>query len=164
MIDIKVTLDEALQFLADTIAKAQKPLVFMQLVAKQILADSRTAFDYEADPSTGAGWEPLSLTYLKRKERLFPGKGILVATNTMRRSMDVEAGFDEAGLGYARGFVRPSTGGRNRRSADEYASVHQFGSAALGFPEMNIPARPFMGLEPDSIDRLNELHGQWYLE
>jgi phage gpG-like protein len=159
MIDIRVTLNEALQFVADTIAKAQKPLVFMQLVAKQILQDSRTAFDYEADPSTGAGWEPLSLTYLKRKERAYPGRGILVATNTMRRSMDVEAGFDEAGLGYARGFVRPSTGGRNRRNADEYASAHQF-----GYPEGNLPARPFMGLEPDSIDRLNEFHGQWYLE
>ena len=159
MIDIKVTLDEAMKFVADTITKAQKPILFMQLVAKQILEDSRKAFENEQDPFTGAVWPSLSETYAKRKGRLFPGRGTLVATNTMRRSMDVDAGFDDAGLGYARGFVRPSTGGRNRRSADEYAPTHQFGS-----PERNVPMRSFMGLEPDSIDKLNELHGQWYLQ
>jgi len=159
VIDIKVTLDEAMKFVADTIAKAQKPILFMQLVAKQILEDSRKAFENEQDPFTGAVWPSLSETYAKRKARLFPGRGTLVATNTMRRSMDVDAGFDDAGLGYARGFVRPSTGGRNRRSADEYAPTHQFGS-----PERNVPMRSFMGLEPDSIDKLNELHGQWYLQ
>ena len=159
MIDVKVTLEEALGFVVDTIAKAQRPLLFMQVVAKQILADSRAAFDNEADPEDGTPWAPLTEKYAARKERQFPGKGTLVATDTMRRSMDVDAGFDDAGLGYARGYVRPSTGGRNRRSADVYAAAHQFGN-----PDTNLPARPFMALTPDSIDRLNELHAAWYLE
>lgn len=43
------------------------------------------------------------------------------------------------------GELRREVGTTTARGAHKYAGVHEFGSAAIGHPEMNIPARPVWG-------------------
>lgn len=154
--------------------KAQDTTPIMRRCADVLAGAAEDAFDDEADPVTGARWQPLAAsTAVARTAAGHAGK-ILQLTGSLASSLERDFGRNYAVVG----------------TNKEYAAAHQFGATTkphvirarngkalkipgVGFrrsvnhPGSTIPARPFLGIGPDDEKDLldifrDELHKAIY--
>lgn len=144
--------------------KAQDTTPIMRRCAGVLAGAAEDAFDDEADPVTGAKWQPLAAsTAAARAAKGHSGK-ILQLTGSLASSLERDFGRTYAVVG----------------TAKPYAVAHQFGAVTkphvirarngkalkipgVGFrrsvnhPGSTIPARPFLGIGPDDEKELLEI-------
>lgn len=111
----------------------------MASIAQVLVSSAEQSFEDERDPNTGQPWQSLSEAYAKKKAegkyslKLLQREGLLVT------SIDSDSSEKEAIAG----------------SNLVYAGTHQFGNENL-----NIPARPYLGIddiaEEEILDAINE--------
>ena len=92
-----------------------------------LLADHKTPWTRESDPTTGRPWASLSPKYAAAKAKRFPGQPILRATGKMEDTS----------------FIRPWRDGFEVVTTD-YGPYHQFGTSKM-------VARPWMGIPDISL-------------
>jgi phage virion morphogenesis protein len=123
--------------------------------AAQILADSTQSFRKQADPTTGTPWtssKRAQEAYLAASRAFLAGKRkrsprrmtTLVDTGRLRSS--VRSGYEMSATGtvVAWGGTTPLA----------YAAIHQFGGRAGRNHAAEIPARPYVGLSPDRVQKI----------
>ncbi|EJL3742575.1 phage virion morphogenesis protein, partial [Escherichia coli] len=104
-----------------------------RVMAAALLSSTEQAFERQADPDTGKGWEAWSDSWLAwRQDHGFVPGSILTLHGDLARSITTDYGQDYALIG----------------SPKIYAAIHQWG----GTPDMaprpaGVPARPYMGLD-----------------
>jgi len=143
-----ITLDEgAWQGALEALAKLEAGLQldFARFIGEELYNVSQEAFEKEADPETGTAWAPWSPTYAASKRH---GSKILHKRGDLQRSITYEAMPELVTVG----------------SPMVYAPTHQFGEekGATGkttkfgvpIPWGDIPARPFLGIDPGFEDRV----------
>lgn len=153
---------------------AQDTTPIMRRCTGVLASAAEDAFDDEADPVTGAKWQPLAAsTAAARAAKGHAGK-LLQLTGSLASSLESDFGRTYAVVG----------------TNKEYAAAHQFGATTkphvirarngkalnipgVGFrrvvhhPGSTIPARPFLGIGPDDEEELldifrDELHRAIY--
>jgi phage virion morphogenesis protein len=155
--DLRVDVDRMLARLA--VIRARWSGSSLQTIgdfaAAQILADSQQSFRRQADPTTGTPWKvskraddafaAARLKHSTGRRRSAPKRTTtLVDTGRLRRS--VRSGFDLGVTGKltAWGGTQPLV----------YAAIHQFGGQAGRHHATTIPARPYIGLSPERVEKL----------
>lgn len=105
-------------------------------IGEDLVDSSKARFAAQEDPQ-GQAWAPLSPAYAKRKARK---KGatdlILVLNGYLGTTLHYQATDTDLLIG----------------TDATYGAVHQF-----GWPEKNIPARPYLGLSDDDRDNILEI-------
>ena len=138
-IEIKIDDTALLARLAELARAGTDMTPLMREIAGVLHDVSMEAFETEADPVTGAAWEPLkSRTLAARAKRGKSGR-ILQVIGHLLDSIHAESDADHAVVG----------------TNLVYAAHHQFGSR----PDRrhNIPARPFLGLSEAGYDEISGL-------
>jgi phage virion morphogenesis protein len=143
-----ITLDEgAWKDALEALARLEKGLQldFSRFIGEELFNVAQEAFAKEADPETGVSWAPWSSTY---KESNRHGAKLLHKRGDLQRSITYEAMPEMVIVG----------------STMVYAPTHQFGEekGATGkttkygvpIPFGDIPARPFLGIDPGFEDRV----------
>ena len=102
-------------------------------IGEQLLLSHRERWDRQASPD-GEPWAPLSPAYQARKPR--HAEEILRLEGHLRDTLDYQADPQTLYFG----------------SPLEYGAAHQFGR-----DDINLPARPFLGLEPQDKEQVLEL-------
>ena len=98
--------------------------------APVLLKDHHAPWRKESDPTTGKPWIPLSKKYAERKQKKWPGSPILRVTGEMQ---------DTA-------IIQPWRDGLQVKST-YYGAYNQFGTSKM-------PARPWMGIPDDSLNKI----------
>jgi len=106
-------------------------------LALEVEEITRERFDTKLDPE-GKSWRRLADKTLAFLQKRFPGaQPPLVVSGGLRDTVTSEArGAEEVLVG----------------AVKEYAAVHQF-----GWPEKNIPARPYLGVSASDAEALSDL-------
>jgi len=158
MITIEIHDEETIAFLKKAMRRAKNPRAMMRAVAEDMLDAVEANFEQEGRPK----WPALApSTLANRKEKGYTGK-MLQATGRLA------------------GSITPSSGATFARVGTnvEYAAVHQFGGETGPFvirprnkkalfwpgaehpvksvthPGFKIPARPFLQLTDEDLDRI----------
>ena len=146
----------------------------MRRCADVLASAAEDAFDGEADPVTGAKWQPLAASTAAARTAAGHAGKILQLTVSLASSLERDFGRNYAVVG----------------TAKPYAAAHQFGATTkphvirarngkalkipgVGFrrsvnhPGSTIPARPFLGIGPEDKKELldifhDELHKALY--
>lgn len=119
------------------IAAGERPRPALSEIGESLLQSTRKRFSDQVSPD-GQPWAPLSPAYAKRKAK----KGgrsrdlILVLNGYLAELNAYQLGDDEVAIGTNR----------------IYGAVHQF-----GWPERNIPARPFLGVSEGDRTEILEI-------
>lgn len=107
-------------------------------IPAELMAASNRAFSHETAPN-GTKWAPRSPAYLKLLKKRDPGKTkILIRSGHLRQSRQP--------------FRRGNTSGVGSNLA--YAAIHQMGGKTGRGHKVTIPARPYLGLDQYSKDKL----------
>lgn len=172
-IDVNIDMSDLEAAMSRLREAAQDTTPIMRRCAGVLAGAAEGAFDDEADPVTGAKWQPLAASTAARAAAGHSGK-ILQLTGSLASSLERDFGRTYAVVG----------------TAKPYAAAHQFGAATkphvirarngkalkipgVGFrrsvnhPGSTIPARPFLGIGPDDEKELlhifrDELHKALY--
>ena len=173
-IDVNIDMSDLEAAMTRLREAAQDTTPIMRRCAGVLAGAAEDAFDDEADPVTGARWQPLAAsTAVARTAAGHAGK-ILQLTGSRASSLERDFGRNYAVVG----------------TNKEYAAAHQFGATTkphvirarngkalkipgVGFrrsvnhPGSTIPARPFLGIGPDDEKDLldifrDELHKAIY--
>lgn len=135
---INVTLDDV-QFrnaLAKLAAVGRNALPLFTEIGSALEASTRERFETGRSPD-GVPWVPVTEATRARKRN----PRILVERGDLLNSIAFEAGGD---------FVQIIAG------PTDYAATHQFGR-----PEVNIPARPYLGLSEADLREIDEATGDY---
>lgn len=135
---IKVEVDDAKvqQALARVARIASDARPLFTEIGSALEASTRERFELGKGPD-GNAWEGLQPATRRRKRN----PRILVERGDLLNSIAFEAGSD---------FVQIVAG------PTQYAATHQFGR-----PEVNIPARPYLGLSDDDLREIDEATGDY---
>ena len=101
--------------------------------APKLLEDQKPFWKQERDPTTSEPWKKLSPDYKAWKDKKYPGQPILRATGRMQDTAKI--------LPWQQGFKVEST---------SYGAYNQFGTSRM-------PARPWMGIPPESLGQLGRI-------
>jgi phage virion morphogenesis protein len=139
-IDISMNYQVVQKTLNDLLKRVENTEPAMQEIADVLADASERAFRDEADPETGALWDPLSAVTLALRPRRAGGK-ILQDSGIMAASIVTDYGRDFAAIG------------TNHPAAPTHffgARQGEYGKTARGgpIPWGDIPARRFMGIGP----------------
>lgn len=138
---------EAVDYLSRLQRRLGDPGPLMRDIAGVLEEEAQQAFASEADPESGAPWQPLGADYVARPvER--GGRGgdahpILQREGDLAR-LTTAWGRDYALVG----------------SGEPYAARHQLGDAGPG----GMPARPYLGLSGGGAEEILDLAGAWLLQ
>lgn len=103
-----------------------KSVDMMQQISGILLTTAQLSFGEQRDPSTGQRWQPLTEAYAAKKMLAGKSDNILEWSGDLQNRLVSEATDSQAMAG----------------SNLVYAGTHQFGN-----PNLNIPARPFLGID-----------------
>ncbi len=111
-------------------------------IGEALLNSTRERFNTQTDPDgrRWADYAPLSEAYKKRKKK-HPDL-ILTLNGYLRGTLNYRATRDELRVG----------------TPMIYGAAHQFGR-----PEINLPARPFLGLSDDDTEMILDTLAEWLL-
>lgn len=147
-IDITMNYQVVQKTLDELVSRVQDPGPAMSEIADVLADATERAFRDEADPETGALWDPLSAVTLALRPKRVGGM-LLQDSGLLAASITTDSGKDFAAIGTNR----------------VYAPTHQFGARQGEFgttsrggpiPWGDIPARPFLGIgPPDEEDILD---------
>lgn len=133
-LDMNVAVDvRRIQLALDELGTVTRDRAIPRVMAAALLSSTEQAFERQADPDTGKGWEAWSDSWLAwRQDHGFVLGSILTLHGDLARSITTDYGQDYALIG----------------SPKIYAAIHQWG----GTPDMaprpaGVPARPYMGLD-----------------
>lgn len=108
-------------------------------IGESLLNSTRERFNTQTAPD-GSPWAPLSPDYKKRKKK--HSDLILTLNGYLRGTLGYSAMKDELRIG----------------TPMIYGAAHQFGR-----PEINLPARPFLGLSDDDTAMILDALSEWLL-
>lgn len=123
--DIQSALNGLLRQINDT-----RPV--MRAISEVLLDSIEESLDNEADPETGAPWQPLADVTIAQRKRAgkWPGKMLQYSQGGLASSFSANYGDQ---------FAAAS-------SNKPYAAIHHFGGMAGKNRKVKIPARPYAGL------------------
>ena len=124
-----------LRALQRAIAELEDPTLLMQEIGEALLISTRERAALEIGPD-GVPWAPLSPRYARRKAKLRPGVPKLVFDNRMLGRLTWQADRTQALVG----------------TNVPYAAAQQFGR-----PDINLPARPWLGTDPEDRNEILRL-------
>lgn len=155
MADIDITMnDQVVQnTLNDLIRKVEDPAPAMREIAGVLEDATERAFRDQADPETGALWDPLSaVTIALRPQRV--GGQILQDSGLLAASITTDYGKDYAAIGTNRVYAPTHFFG---------ARQGEFGKTSRGgpIPWGDIPARPFLGIGPTDEEDILDIATQY---
>ena len=112
-------------------------------IADTLAVEADTAFERQADPTTGQPWAPLAPATLRDRElRGRSASNILVDSGQLVASINAQSGPD---------FAAAVTN-------KVYGPIHQFGGeAGRKSARVEIPARPFFGLSAEGQDEITSI-------
>lgn len=108
-------------------------------IGEALLNSTRERFNTQTAPD-GSPWAALSPGYKKRKKK--HSDLILTLNGYLRGTLNYRATRDELRVG----------------TPMIYGAAHQFGR-----PEINLPARPFLGLSDDDTEMILDTLAEWLL-
>lgn len=163
-IDVNIDMSDLEAAMTRLRGAAQDTTPIMRRCAGVLAGAAEDAFDDEADPVTGAKWQPLAASTAAAGAAAGHSGKILQLTGSLASSLERDFGRNYAVVG----------------TAKSYAAAHQFGAVTkphvirarngkalkipgVGFrrsvnhPGSTIPARPFLGIGPDDEKDLLEI-------
>lgn len=130
-------------------------------ISEVLRAGMELAFDREADPNTGQKWKPLHPMTIEEREVAgnWPGK-ILQRSGRLVSSLTIESGPDFAAAGT--NVVYAAIQNFGGKITPKKGSALKFGGGF--FASATIPARPFAGIWPESLDEIEDLLAAFVLD
>lgn len=130
-------------------------------IAEVLRAGMELAFEREADPNTGQKWAPLHPLTIKERQVAgnWPGK-ILQRSGRLVSSLTVDSGPDFAAAGT--NVVYAAMQNFGDRITPKKGQALSFGGGFFG--AVVIPARPFAGVWPESLDEIDDLLAAFVLD
>jgi phage gpG-like protein len=125
-------------FLAQVRLKAKDFRPVYKTIRDDFFRVERDQFSTQGSRGPGSAWKPLNPSYAARKAKVAPGRGILVLSGDMRRSL-VSLG----GTGAIDDIKRQSM---RMGSTNKFAQWHQVGAG-------NLPERKVVDLKPQDKTR-----------
>lgn len=138
-----------------------------KIIGKELLDSTDRAFESESDPNTGEAWPEWSPTYVRslmRRQRAKAkakgkGKGSKSSAPVKLHKKLQDKGMKGGGLRSTIQTVTNSeeaviSGGKGIGSNLRYARIHQLGGLAGRGHRAKIPARPYLGLDQKSRERM----------
>ena len=152
-IDISMNYQAVQKTLNDLLKRVENTEPAMQEIAGVLADASERAFRDEADPETGALWDPLSAVTIALRPQRQGGK-ILQASGIMAASIVTDYGDDFAAIG------------TNHPAAPTHffgARQGEYGRTSRGgpIPWGDIPARPFLGIGPTDEEDILDIASRY---
>ena len=146
-VDIQFTNSTVLQVLDSLLDKLDDLSEPMNDIAAVLESATESAFEAEADPTTGQTWASLSDAYLKANPKRQSGKILQASAGGLAASVAADSGDFWAAIG----------------SNKIYAAIHQFGGTDnMPAGPAGIPARPYLGVSREDEQSILEIVVDFY--
>ncbi|MCU8010905.1 phage virion morphogenesis protein [Shewanella sp. SM74] len=146
-VDIQFTNGTVLQVLNSLLDKLDDLSEPMNDIAAVLELATESAFEAEADPTTGQAWASLSDAYLKANPKRQGGKMLQASAGGLAASVTADSGDFWAAIG----------------SNKIYAAIHQFGGTDdMPAGPAGIPARPYLGVGTEDEQQIIQIISDYF--